>query len=549
MENELKQNIIDLEQASDIRGDASGDSPATMSDAFSASKNILETHVSLFGDAVPSGRWQVDVLPKLWTYNLLQKPPLSNTELHSLYDHLLACKIDSEQHSLDQEVPYILSVFDKNKTEGTYAIAEHIVKKYDIITVGEREKEIFVYRDGIYSLAENEVIFPEVQSILKEKVTKNAKSETLHKVQDRTMHPRSIFQSTDLRYIPLHNGVYDFETGELLPHSPSYKFKYKFPIICDEYAHCPKTFAFFEQILTSDQIDTVQEWLGYYFYRLYSFKKAIIFVGEGDTGKTTLLEVIIHLLGKDNISSVPLQKMSVDKFSAAHLYEKHGNIVDELSAKDIADTGNFKIATGGGSITGEYKFGNQFSFANFSKFTFACNKIPDVKDFEDDAYFNRWMVIRFENKIEKKIPNFIATLATEEERSGLFNWSMIGLKRLLAQGCFTYANTEIDTKLEMMRSSSSAGEFCAKCVIQQSDSEVTKEDMYEAYVKYCTENKLSIYSKKAFGQKFVTLKYISEAKGYDDTGKRAETWKGVALIKNTTEIKSDEEANAAFDMA
>ena len=113
------------------------------------------------------------------------------------------------------------------------------------------------------------------------------------------------------------------------------------------------------------------------------------------------------------------------------MYEKHGNLVDELSARDITDTGTFKVATGGGSITGEYKFGNQFSFLNFSKFTFACNRIPDVNsDANDSAYFNRWIITRFENTITKKIPNFIATLTTEEERSGLFNLAMVGLKRL-----------------------------------------------------------------------------------------------------------------------
>lgn len=424
----------------------------------------------------------------------------------------------------------IRQVFRGNKKKGTYMLAQYIVKKFDIITVGEKEREMFVYRDGIYFQAENEIIYPEIQRILGEEVDKSAKNETFHKICDMTHCSRSIFESAPLNFIPLKNGVYNTATRELLPHSSKYKFKYKFPIMYQDGMECPNTLAFIEQILSVEQALTIQEWLGYYFYRSYMFKKALIMVGEGDTGKTTLLEVFTYLLGKENISSISLQKMAGDKFSAAHLYEKHGNLVDELSARDIADTGHFKTATGGGTITGEYKFGNQFSFHNFSKFTFACNKIPDVTDFEDTAYFNRWMVIRFENTIVKKIPNFIARLTTEEERSGLFNWAMIGLERLLKNEGFTYSKTAEETKNEMMRSGSSAGEFCAKCVIQKTDAEISKEDMYDAYVKYCNDRGLAVYTKKGFGTKFATIKYVSEGLVYSGSGtKRVEGWRNVAL--------------------
>jgi putative DNA primase/helicase len=260
------------------------------------------------------------------------------------------------------------------------------------------------------------------------------------------------------------------------------------------------------------------------------FKKAIIFVGDGDTGKTTLLEVIDYLVGKANISAVSLQKMTGDKFAAAHMFEKHGNLVDELSAKDISDTGNFKIATGNGSISGEYKFGNQFSFNNFSKLTFACNRIPDVKDFDDDAYFNRWMVIRFERTIENKIPNFIKILTTEEERSGLFNIAMRGLDRLLEQGKFSYGKDAMDTKREMMRSGSSIAMFAAEAIIQDLGAEITKEDLYGAYMNFCAENELSAETMNMLGKKlpfYVT--YIAEGLVCVSGGKRQRGWRNVSV--------------------
>ena len=53
------------------------------------------------------------------------------------------------------------------------------------------------------------------------------------------------------------------------------------------------------------------------------------------------------------------QIASSDKFSVLGLYKKYLNIYDDLSEKDIADTGKFKILTGKGTFEGEYKFGDR----------------------------------------------------------------------------------------------------------------------------------------------------------------------------------------------
>lgn len=436
-------------------------------------------------------------------------------------------------------------VTGKGKPQTTYAIALYLTRKHHIVTVGEKESEFYVYRDGMYGPAENEVILPEVQRILGEHTTRQAKGETLHKIADMTRNPRSIFGSAPLNFIPLKNGVYDFIAGELLPHSPDYYFTHQFPIIYDKKATCPKTSAFFDQILLPEQKETVLEWIGYCFYRLYSFKKAIIFVGEGDAGKTTLLEVITHLLGRNNLSSVSLQRLTGDKFSAAHLYGKHANVVDELSAKDINDTGNFKMATGGGSLTGEYKFGNQFSFVNYSKFIFACNRIPDASKNDDDAYYRRWLIIRFQKVIQTKIPNFIATLTTEEERSGLFNLAVSALNRLLEQGEFSNTQDVETIKLEMMRSGSSIAKFASDMMEEQIGNEMTKEELYDAYTAYCKEEDLPAETLKMFGTRIpYYVKFIADGRILNTSGKQTRGWRNVKVKGTAEDLTAEEQFDA-----
>jgi P4 family phage/plasmid primase-like protien len=481
----------------------------------------------------PESQWDTDILPAVIDINNTYSPPLPTTELMNTFRSICAKerkRLTGESEPDNQEEAEIVRAFKQGNTKGTFVLATHIAKKFHIVTIGEADKESYVYRDGYYRRAENEVINPETQRVLGALVTKSAKSETMHKIQDQTWAPRSIFETAPLNLIPVRNGVYDLNTGNLLPHSAEYKFKFQFPLDYDPAATCPKSEAFMRQIFTENQFLTMQEWLGYYFHRNYMFKKAVILVGEGDTGKTTFLKMVTHLLGTENVSSVSLQKMTGDKFSGAHMCERHGNIVDELSAKDIGDTGAFKMATGDGYVTGEYKFGNQFAFVNYSKLTFACNRIPDVKEMDDDAYFNRWMVIRFMSRIERKIPGFVDTLKTPQEISGLFNFAMIGLRRLLANGRFSYALDADDTKLEMLKGGSSIGRFVSEQVYEDYKHQITKEAMYEAYSEWCRAEGENLATMDMFGKKFEGyVNYASQVAMTGSDGKRARGWLNVGV--------------------
>lgn len=512
-----------------------GDGIRNMSAAQVAGKILYETSPEM---------WDVFGVSYFRQWNRdFNIPPLSDKELKATWNSIKKAHLKNNappekiEGTFDDDEKSIITTYKKNKTKGTFYLAKYLTKKYDIITVGEKESEMFVYRNGVYFKAENEIIFPEIQRILTDEVTRAAKGEAFSKIAHMTAYPRSIFESADPRYIPLKNGVYDMQDKILLPQDSKYRFTYQFPVQYDPNATCPKTREALQMILAPDQLNLVQEWIGYYFYRQYIFKKALIIVGPKDSGKTTILESIIYLLGRDNISAVTLQKMAGDRFAAAHLYEKHGNLVDELSDKDIADIGNFKIATGGGSITGEYKFGNQFSFHNFSKLTFACNKIPEVSGPEDDeAYFGRWIVIRLEKRIQKIVPNFVAYLRTEEERSGLFNWAMEGLERLLMNGKFTYDLTEEEIKSEMMQGGSSIAMFAANCIMREDGFEMSKEDMYDVYTEYCRDNKLSTQTIKMFGTRFPShVNYVADGliTGITEKGKagRVKGWRNVKIIK------------------
>ena len=184
-----------------------------------------------------------------------------------------------------------------------------------------------------------------------------------------------------------------------------------------------------------------------------------------------------------------------------------------------------------------------------SKLTFATNKIPDVKDFDDDAYFARWMPLRFEKTIAKKIPNFIRTLSTDAERSGLFNLAMRGLDRLLENGKFSYNKSSIETKLEMMRSASSIAQFAAEMCVREDGAEMSKEDMYTAYTEFCSVRDVAAETMKMLGTRLPTyVTYLSEGKMYNGTS-RDRCWRNVTLKKTDAQQAASDEAEVMWNQS
>ena len=444
----------------------------------------------------------------------------------------------------ESEVNDFKRAFADNKThqQACYDIATHFINKYHVKTIGgEKVRELFIYQDGIYIDGVNVLRF-ELRDILEELCTTHSVNEIIETVKDRTLADRKGF-NPDPHLINLNNGVFDIRTDTLMPHDSKFLFFTKIPADYKKDADCPVIKSFLKETLDEEMLPVIQEWFGFGLFRQYFLKKGIIFVGEKNTGKTTLLRVIEKLFGIENISGVSLQKISKDKFATASLYNKHLNTYDDLPLHDIKDNGNFKMVTGGGTIDGEFKFKNRFKFVNYAKLMFTCNNIPDVKETNDDAYFDRWIVVPF-NKVvdtEKLDPFLVEKMTTPEELSGLLNFSLEGLRRLLTNQRFSYDKDADEIKIEMLRSGSMIANFAYDCLEEWNDGRIAKEVMHKAYNFYAREHKLPSATMKIVGKipKYAT--YISEDRPMDQkTGKQATVmvWSNVRF-KSDFEFKDD----------
>lgn len=389
--------------------------------------------------------------------------------------------------------------FVKHGKFGSYveidAVVDTIRYNNNFVTIfGKKHEEIWSYEEGIWKLTGREVIQTECEELLETWAKTKVVNEIIAKIKRQTAISREEFDNIPKELLPLKNGILNFKTGDFFEYSPKYYFKTKIDVEYNETLNCPEWLNFIEQTFYPEDVPVVQEWIGFCLYRDYFIKKGFIGIGVGDTGKSVFQNVLLKFFGTQNTSGLNLQKIVKDNnFSKSSLYNKYLNLYDDMSANDINEGGGFKMVTGRSPITAEYKFGDEFQFINFAKMTFCCNKIPPIKDTDDLTYYNRWLPIPFDNVVpESEQDKFlIEKLTTPEEFSGILNWALIGLKRILENGRFSYNKTPEEIKSIMDRSSHPLAEFTQDCLEEEQGSKITKEIMFQIYTEWAKQKNKS----------------------------------------------------------
>ena len=410
--------------------------------------------------------------------------------------------------------------------------AEEILEEERVVCLDDSE-ELLVYKDGVYVPGEA-YLKEKAQELLGEHATTHRVNEIVNFIRRATYVSRDKL-NRNKELINLKNGVLNIFTKEFKPHSPDYLFTFMVPVEYNPNADCPKIKEFLSQILHEDDIPTVLEFIGYCLYRDYPYQKALMCVGDGANGKSTLLALIKKFLGERNVASVSLQDLGENRFASSKLFGKLANIFADLPDRKFLNTGVFKMLCGGDLIYAERKFQNPFSFVNFAKLIFSANRLPMVYD-DSDAFFRRWIIINFPNRFEgeKADKKLLEKLATPEELSGLLNLALEGLERLINNGGFSNEGSIDELREEYIRKSDSAAAFIMDCIEIDSEGIILKDDLYEAYVKYCDANKLPKVAKNVLTRDYLYKKIpsLSETKIYVEIGGervRKRAWKGIRL--------------------
>lgn len=412
-----------------------------------------------------------------------------------------------------------------------FVIAHWLLENYHFLTLKSlkgRDK-IYVYEQGIYIEKAEELIVETIRNALGEQCCAYDRNETRAIIRDLTIKSTDVFNHQE-NIICLANGILNLDTLEFNEHSPSKYFWSKIPVNYDPQATCPKIEKFLKEIVNVTDVETLYETIGYCLYPGYPFHKAFMFVGNGENGKSVYLGLVKTFLGAENCSGLSLQQLDRSRFATSALIGKFANICPDIPSKGLTKTGTFKALTGNDLIGGEFKFGKHHVFKNRAKLLFSANKIPETKD-DTAAFFRRWIIIVFPNVFSffsepKADPHLLKLLTTPEELSALLNKAVQALRQLLDRGKFHGDKPTAEWREDYIRKSDPVAAFFMDCLEEDSNREkfISKSNLYQAFVKYCKENKLPPLDNVVFSRKIKAHFELAHESRKGSRGARETGW-------------------------
>lgn len=305
--------------------------------------------------------------------------------------------------------------------------------------------------------------------------------------------------------INLRNGTFVFDRGKfyLKPFDRNDFLRYQLPFAYDPTAEAKRFIEYLNRVVSIEKQKILSEYSGYLFIKSSQLKleKVLLLYGSGSNGKSVFFDCIMKLLGPENITNFSLQSLTDNTgYTRASISGKLLNYSSEISSK--LDVTKFKLLASGEPIECRQIYGKPFILTDYCKFIFNCNNLP--KDLElNDAFFRRFLIIHFDQTISPEERDVeLSSYLTANEMSGIFNWVLLGLVRLLNQQGFTKCS-EVDMFIENFRKESDSVQiFLEEARYQVSSAGyVFLKDLYEEYKFFCRDNFYPLISNRAFAER------------------------------------------------
>ena len=305
------------------------------------------------------------------------------------------------------------------------------------------------------------------------------------------------------------NGTVDLANGELLPHNPEGMITKIARVKYDKDADCPMWKQFIREIMDykGELVTFIQTAAGWAISGDVSEQSMFILYGTGANGKSTFLNVIMHILGDYAISTYAETFMKRNNDTAtndiARLRGTRFVTTTETEQGKRLSEHLIKQVTGNDQLTARFLYGEYFNFVPTFKIFMASNHKPVIKG-TDHGIWRRIKLVPFTTTIsnEKRDKYLEQKLLTE--KSGILNWLIEGVLRWRREGLNTPAivlNATDEYRGEM----DVIGNFIRERCVQQPGATIRARELFRVYQQWCEENNELTTSERMFGLRMKEL--------------------------------------------
>lgn len=297
-------------------------------------------------------------------------------------------------------------------------------------------------------------------------------------------------------YINMQNGVFDFMTRTLYPHSPIYNQHKITNCDFDPKAECPEFEAMMERLIPDVATrKELQKAFGLCLAKeqLPAKKVLMLLVGPKDSGKTTVLNAIVDVLGEygKSVDNSLLMQNNKDKNKGPDMYDFRETLMittSESNENDKLDTGRVKALTGETTISVKKNYATRMDKFTMIGIIFIDSNFKPYIPAKDTATWDRLRIIPFLFPVVNKDPDLKKKLVNE--RAGIFNWLLKGLDMVVAEKAVFETAAMLEMKEQYKKDVDTTEQFLIDCVAKVDDQylRIPTSALFTTYKNWCKDN-------------------------------------------------------------
>lgn len=444
--------------------------------------------------------------------------PMKDDELMKIVAN--TSKYDAQEQG---ENPYL--IYNSKGTPvkvNARAIVDYFVNQGDTFVLGG---ECYRYQDGIYVESSSYVRSLIRDMIMLDRFITADQIMSVFKLltDDYRIQKDASELNANTDLINFVNGVWDMNAKKLLPHDSKYLQTIQIPHEVGIYKPFQETrlYDFFVKTkLKKEDIEMILQYMAYCLTLKHGLKTFMVLKGRSNTGKSVLIRFIENLVGQQNTSALSMHELN-QRFYPAQLYNRLLNACADNNSLPLQSIDSLKKITGGDLIMHEKKGKEPFFFTPFCKLVFSFNQLPLQLEEKSDAFYKRMRILNMETEL------FLNDAYVDDLCTAGVDEIIPYLLELLP--VYAIRTTRLSDRLveELRQDSDSIHAFVKKRCILGEDKQVSKNDLYIAYVNYCNSIGRESHKKHGFMR---TLRAQGIIDGRD-AQTRESIWVGICLKK------------------
>jgi putative DNA primase/helicase len=293
--------------------------------------------------------------------------------------------------------------------------------------------------------------------------------------------------------------------------------------------------------------ETLQEQLGYLLTCDVAQQKLFAWIGEKRSGKGTCAAILRALLGRGNWAGPTLKGLGAE-FGLEDLIDKKAAIISDArldGRQDIHEiVSRLLMLSGGDGITINRKGEKKWSGQPFVRVVILTNPLLNFTD-ASAVIASRFILVQFkESFLDREDTGLLDKLLPE--LPGIFNWAMVGLRRLRARGHFVQPDSSVALVERMADRAAPIRRFEKECLIRDPKLSTAEDAVYRAYKAWCENGGFKPGSKATLESNLCDAHQGTELRRPIEGGRRVWRYYGIGL---TSAEKAAEKELSAYDEA